>query len=84
MVLSCESMAGQRHAGSVRARRNGSPETAKRQPRALGVARGLDCGGWAATLGDDTPLSRTQHVDKGVDKYFGMDEQGKVSGVVNA
>ena len=63
---------------------NGSPMVAKRPPRAPDAARDLDCGGWATTLGDDTPLSRTQHVDKGVDKCFGWLSKGKVIGVDNA
>ena len=49
----------------------------ERPLRAQCAARELDGGGWATTLGDDTPLSRAQHVDKGVDKCFGWMSKGR-------
>ncbi len=84
MVLSCESMAAQRHAEAHE--RPGSPVfgggkcITRRRPALIG----LDCGGKARTLGDGTHLFRTQLVDKGVDKCLREYKQGKVSGVDNA
>jgi hypothetical protein len=84
MVLSCESTAGQRHAGAHQ--RPGSPVVGGGRCITEGRSAliGQDCGGKARTLGDGTHLFRTQLVDKGVDKCLREYKQGKVSGVDNA